>query len=105
MVNMVRRAALSDSDLAAAREGRLDRDAIAGALGKVGLSVDDAVVDGLLDEAAEHAERVALEAARARATSPRPGARSTSCRRSPRASTSARCTGWRTSCASRGRAT
>jgi anion-transporting ArsA/GET3 family ATPase len=63
MVNMVRRAALSDADLAAALEGRLDRDAIAANLGKVGLAVDDKVVDGLLTEAAEHAERVTLEAA------------------------------------------
>jgi anion-transporting ArsA/GET3 family ATPase len=63
VVNMVRRAVLSDTDLTAALEGRLDRAAIAATLGKVGLSTDDAVVTGLLTEAAEHAERVALEAA------------------------------------------
>jgi hypothetical protein len=63
IVNMVRRPVLSDADLAAAEQGTLDRAAIAGALTKVGLPADDAVLDGLLAEAAEHAVRVGLEAA------------------------------------------
>ena len=66
IVNMVRRAVLAEPDLDAARGGSLDGAAVAAALGKVGLTVDDPVVGGLLNEAGEHAARVALEdAARA----------------------------------------
>ena len=61
IVNMVRRAALAEADLEAARAGTLDRPAVASALGKVGLAVEEPVVKGLLTEAAEHAERIALE--------------------------------------------
>ena len=61
IVNMVRRAVLAEGELAAARSGTLDHGGIGAALGKVGLSADDTVLGGLLAEAAEHAERVALE--------------------------------------------
>lgn len=61
LVNMVRTPGLPEPALAAARSGTLDRGAVATALGKVGIGTDDATVDALLAEAAEHAERVELE--------------------------------------------
>jgi anion-transporting ArsA/GET3 family ATPase len=61
LVNMVRKPALAPDDLAAARAGNLDRDAIGAALRKVGVAADDPLLDALFSEAAEHAERVALE--------------------------------------------
>ncbi|MDQ2755487.1 MAG: ATPase, partial [Actinomycetota bacterium] len=41
--------------------GRVDRDAIRGGLATAGLATTDAVVDGLVAEARDHAKRVALE--------------------------------------------
>jgi anion-transporting ArsA/GET3 family ATPase len=61
IVNMVRRPALDTPDMKAALAGSLDRAAVADGLTAAGLAADDAIVDGLLAEAAEHAERVALE--------------------------------------------
>jgi anion-transporting ArsA/GET3 family ATPase len=66
IVNMARRAMLSDEDQAAAEKGALDRAAIAAALRRVGVPADDAILDGLLAEAREHAVRVALERAERR---------------------------------------
>ncbi|GAA0603037.1 ArsA-related P-loop ATPase [Sporichthya brevicatena] len=61
LVNMVRSPALPPAALEAARAGTLDRASIGAALRKVGVSAEDALLDALLSEAAEHAERVALE--------------------------------------------
>ena len=61
VVNMVRPQDLSADDLEAARSGRLDRKTIEQQLIDGGIEVDDALVDGLLDEARDHAERRALE--------------------------------------------
>jgi anion-transporting ArsA/GET3 family ATPase len=61
VVNAVRTPALSPADLAAASAGQLDRAALHGALSSTGLTVDEPVVDALVAEAVEHAERVALE--------------------------------------------
>jgi len=61
LVNMVRKPALAPDDLAAARAGNLDRDAIGAALRKVGVAAEDPLLDALFSEASEHAERVALE--------------------------------------------
>jgi len=61
IVNMVRRPVLGPADLEAARAGRLDRSEVSKGLSAAGVRADDEVVDGLLAEAAEHAERVALE--------------------------------------------
>ncbi|MFS3127364.1 ArsA-related P-loop ATPase [Nocardioides sp. Bht2] len=61
IVNLVRPQELTDDQLTAIREGRLDRDEISTELRTAGVAVDDALVDGLLAEAADHAERRALE--------------------------------------------
>jgi anion-transporting ArsA/GET3 family ATPase len=61
VVNQVRPRDLPDDALAAARQGTLDREAISGDLAAAGLEPSDALLDGLLAEAAEHAERRALE--------------------------------------------
>ncbi|HUR75355.1 MAG TPA: ATPase, partial [Sporichthya sp.] len=61
LVNMVRSPALPDEALQSARAGTLDRAAIGAALRKVGVAADDPLLDALISEAAEHAERVALE--------------------------------------------
>ena len=61
VVNLVRPRDLRVKDLAAARKGTLDRGAIAADLTGAGVEVDDALLDGLLTEAGEHAERRALE--------------------------------------------
>ena len=61
IVNQVRPRDLSDADLAAARAGTLDRAAIERELAAGGIAVTPALVDGLLAEAADHAERRALE--------------------------------------------
>ena len=61
VVNLVRPHDLDDADLAAAREGTLDRDAVAADLKTGGLDPDDELVDGLVAEARDHAERRALE--------------------------------------------
>jgi anion-transporting ArsA/GET3 family ATPase len=61
VVNLVRPRDLKVKDLAAARKGTLDRGAIRTDLAEVGVDVDDALLDGLLSEARDHAERRALE--------------------------------------------
>lgn len=61
VVNQVRPRDLPDEALAAARQGVLDRSAIATDLHAASVEPTDALLDGLLAEAAEHAERRALE--------------------------------------------
>lgn len=61
VVNLVRPRDLSADALTAAREGTLDRSRIETDLASVGVEYDDALVDGLLSEAHDHAERRALE--------------------------------------------
>ncbi len=61
VVNLVRPRDLSAKHLAAARAGRLDRAEVAEQLEAGGIDVDDTLVDGLLAEARDHAERRALE--------------------------------------------
>ena len=61
MVNLVRSRDLKVKDLAAARKGELDRAAIEADLVSAGVDADAALVDGLLSEARDHAERRALE--------------------------------------------
>jgi anion-transporting ArsA/GET3 family ATPase len=61
VVNQVRPRDLPDEALVAARRGALDREAIGRDLKTAGLEPTDALLDGLLAEAAEHAERRALE--------------------------------------------
>ena len=61
VVNLVRPRDLAADDLAAARDGSLDRARIESDLKAAGVEVDDALVDGLLTEARDHAERRVLE--------------------------------------------
>ncbi|HSK56299.1 MAG TPA: ATPase, partial [Jiangellales bacterium] len=61
VVNLVRTPYLGARQLAAARRGRLGREDVAGGLSAAGLPADDSAVDALLAEAADHADRVALE--------------------------------------------
>ncbi|GAA3656399.1 ArsA-related P-loop ATPase [Nocardioides ginsengisoli] len=61
IVNQVRPQDLSSDELAAARAGTLDRDRIERDLADGGIEVAPGLVDGLLAEAADHAERRALE--------------------------------------------
>ncbi|TNM36214.1 ArsA family ATPase [Nocardioides albidus] len=61
VVNQVRPRDLSSDDLAAARAGTLDRARVEADLAEGGLAVGPGLVDGLLAEAADHAERRALE--------------------------------------------
>ncbi|GAA3516693.1 ArsA-related P-loop ATPase [Nocardioides daeguensis] len=61
VVNQVRPRDLDADDLAAARAGTLDRARIEADLVEGGIAVSPALVDGLLAEAADHAERRALE--------------------------------------------
>jgi anion-transporting ArsA/GET3 family ATPase len=61
IVNLVREPFLSLADLTDARKGRLDAEAVRTELKSAGIDPGSNVVDGLLAEAAEHAERVALE--------------------------------------------
>jgi anion-transporting ArsA/GET3 family ATPase len=63
VVNAVRAPLLKVAQLTAATKGRLDPDEVAAGLVSAGLRSGDAVVTGLLREAAAHAERVALEKA------------------------------------------
>ena len=58
---MVRRSALRATDLAAAAKGRLDRADVAAGLEAAGLPASARTVDALLGEAADLAERAALE--------------------------------------------
>ncbi len=61
VVNLVRPRDLDDDDLAVIRDGSVDRAALADQLTAAGIEVDDALVDALLAEALDHAERRALE--------------------------------------------
>jgi len=61
VVNMVRPRDLSVDDLAAARAGTLDRSRVEAEVKAAGIEVTPALLDGLLHEAREHAERRALE--------------------------------------------
>ncbi|MBM0124473.1 ArsA-related P-loop ATPase [Pimelobacter simplex] len=61
VVNQVRPRDLDADDLAAARAGTLDRGRIDADLAEGGIAVSPELVDGLLAEAADHAERRALE--------------------------------------------
>jgi anion-transporting ArsA/GET3 family ATPase len=61
VVNLVRPKELAAAHLAAARAGSLDRPELQQQLEAGGIEVDDALVDGLVDEARDHAERRALE--------------------------------------------
>ncbi|TWG95597.1 anion-transporting ArsA/GET3 family ATPase [Nocardioides sp. J9] len=61
VVNLVRPRDLSAEQLAAARAGTLDRAALEADLAAGGIDVTPELVDGLLAEAADHAERRALE--------------------------------------------
>lgn len=62
VVNQVREPVLTPRELTAAAKGTIDREAVRGGLTAAGLKDTDAVVDGLLAEAHDHALRVALEA-------------------------------------------
>jgi anion-transporting ArsA/GET3 family ATPase len=61
VVNLVRPRDLRVKDLTAARNGGLDRAAITADLVAGGVEVSDGLVDGLLDEARDHAVRRSLE--------------------------------------------
>jgi anion-transporting ArsA/GET3 family ATPase len=61
IVNMVRPRDLGPADLEAARTGTLDREAVTADLARAGVRVSHELVDSLLDEARDHADRRALE--------------------------------------------
>src|SRR4051794_25915037 len=61
VVNLTRPKELDDEDRDAALDGALPRDDIGADLAKVGLDVDPDLLDGLLEEARDHAERRRLE--------------------------------------------
>ncbi|SFC16072.1 Anion-transporting ATPase, ArsA/GET3 family [Nocardioides terrae] len=61
VVNQVRPQDLDPEELAAARAGTLDAAAVAKDLDRAGVSPDDDLVDALVAEGGEHAERRALE--------------------------------------------
>ena len=61
VVNQVRPRDLRVKDVSAARKGELDRTAIGADLVSAGVQVSDDLLDGLLDEARDHAIRRALE--------------------------------------------
>ena len=61
VVNLVRPRELGDKALAAVRKGKVDTAAVTADLKRAGLDADDALLDGLLAEARDHAERRALE--------------------------------------------
>jgi anion-transporting ArsA/GET3 family ATPase len=61
IVNMIRPQDLTADDLVAARNGTLDRGRVESDLAAAGLPQDADLVDGLLTEARDHAERRALE--------------------------------------------
>ncbi|RHW26703.1 ATPase [Nocardioides immobilis] len=61
VVNMVRPRDLSAENLAAARAGTLDREKVESEVKAAGIEVTPVLIDGLLHEAAQHAERRALE--------------------------------------------
>ncbi|HEX6234124.1 MAG TPA: ArsA-related P-loop ATPase [Jiangellaceae bacterium] len=62
IVNQVREHYLDSRELVAARRGQLDLDAVRDGLSAAGLDATEAAVEQLVADAADHAERVALEA-------------------------------------------
>jgi len=62
VVNLARTGGVTAEDLDAAGGVGLDAERLGRALAGVGLDLDDATVDGLIDEAAAHARRLRLEA-------------------------------------------
>ncbi|MBB2986350.1 ArsA-related P-loop ATPase [Terracoccus luteus] len=61
IVNMVREPELDDTALEQARAGRLHKPSISAQLTEAGVTVTPELLDGLLDEARDHAHRVDLE--------------------------------------------
>ncbi|MFC6342533.1 ArsA-related P-loop ATPase, partial [Nocardioides hankookensis] len=61
IVNQVRSRDITDGDLDAARDGRLDTGRLAADLEEAGVDLDEGLVDGLVAEAHDHAVRRALE--------------------------------------------
>lgn len=61
IVNGVRSPLLKQADLTAAAKGRLDPALVASGLAAAGVTARSGIVEALLDEARDHAERVALE--------------------------------------------
>jgi len=61
VVNQVREAILTPALLKAAARATISREVVAADLTRVRVRATDALVDGLLAEARDHAERVALE--------------------------------------------
>jgi anion-transporting ArsA/GET3 family ATPase len=61
IVNMVRPQDLDAAERAALLDGTVDREALVASLEKAGISADDELVDGLLEEGHDHAERRQLE--------------------------------------------
>src|SRR6478735_1494054 len=61
IVNMVRPQDLDTDERAGLIDGTIDREALVASLEKAGISADDELVDGLLDEGHDHAERRQLE--------------------------------------------
>jgi anion-transporting ArsA/GET3 family ATPase len=61
IVNMVRPQDLDAAERAALLDGTVDRGALVASLEKAGISADDELVDGLLEEGHDHAERRRLE--------------------------------------------
>lgn len=61
VVNLVREPLLDDAALEQARAGRLHKPSLRNQLTEAGVKVTPALVDGLLDEARDHAHRVDLE--------------------------------------------
>ncbi|HVU75092.1 MAG TPA: ArsA-related P-loop ATPase [Mycobacteriales bacterium] len=62
IVNATRRPLLDDADLSRAAAGTLDLEGVARTLKEVGVEPSEALLNGLAEEAREHAERVGLEA-------------------------------------------
>jgi hypothetical protein len=61
IVNQVRQSAFTAAELEAAARSDLEVSEIAAGFKEVGLDVEETVMTGLLDEARQHAERVAME--------------------------------------------
>jgi anion-transporting ArsA/GET3 family ATPase len=61
IVNMVRPQDLDSDERSALLDGTADRETLAASLEKAGIGADDELVDGLLDEGSDHAERRQLE--------------------------------------------
>ena len=61
VVNLVRRRDLDDEQLDLIRAGEVDRQEVGATLGQAGVDVDPRLVDALVAEGADHAERRSLE--------------------------------------------